>query len=194
MVGDQDAEAAIAQLTQKRFQCGPGEGEWKKVEYKPQWKVYQNLYDRDYVATIPALTRQVRVRVTAGDWLQIGQIGLRPATAANETTLPLAQEFGKRPVPFRYAPDALGGPLVGLAMQDKAWLWKTCVEPWKTLEAQGSGVMVGEWGVYNKTPHNVVLRWAEDCLANWQSGLGLGDVELPRVDGRAGQRAQRHPL
>ena len=28
--------------------------------------------------------------------------------------------------------------------------------------------MVGEWGVFNRTPHDVVLRWAEDCLANWQ--------------------------
>src|SRR5271157_1736953 len=59
------------------------------------------------------------------------------------------------------------GTLLG-PVQDKAWLWKTCIEPWKAAEDQGIGVMVGEWGVYNKTPHDVVLRWAEDCLANWQ--------------------------
>ena len=53
-------------------------------------------------------------------------------------------------------------------MQDRAWLWKQCIEPWKALERQGTGVMVGEWGVFNRTPHDVVLRWAEDCLANWQ--------------------------
>jgi endoglucanase len=57
---------------------------------------------------------------------------------------------------------------VGLGMQDKAWLWKTCIEPWKEAQAQGIGVMVGEWGAYNKTPHDVFLRWAEDCLSNWQ--------------------------
>ena len=28
--------------------------------------------------------------------------------------------------------------------------------------------MVGEWGAFNKTPHDVSLRWAEDCLSNWQ--------------------------
>ena len=28
--------------------------------------------------------------------------------------------------------------------------------------------MVGEWGAFNKTPHDVVLRWAEDCLSNWR--------------------------
>jgi endoglucanase len=53
-------------------------------------------------------------------------------------------------------------------MQDRAWLWKNCIEPWKEAESHGIGIMVGEWGVFNKTPHDVVLRWAEDCLRNWR--------------------------
>ena len=53
-------------------------------------------------------------------------------------------------------------------MQDRAWLWNKNIEPWKRAEAKGIGVMVGEWGCYNKTPHDVVLCWAEDCLANWK--------------------------
>jgi endoglucanase len=28
--------------------------------------------------------------------------------------------------------------------------------------------MVGEWGAFNKTPHDVMLRWAEDCRHNGQ--------------------------
>ena len=28
--------------------------------------------------------------------------------------------------------------------------------------------IVGEFGAYNKTPHDVVLAWLEDCLANWK--------------------------
>ncbi len=42
------------------------------------------------------------------------------------------------------------------------------MKPWQALEAQGVGVMVGEWGCYNKTPHDVALRWMEDCLQNWK--------------------------
>jgi endoglucanase len=53
-------------------------------------------------------------------------------------------------------------------MQDRDWLWKRSIEPWQKAERQGIGVMVGEWGVYKYTPHDVVLRWAEDCLANWK--------------------------
>ena len=53
-------------------------------------------------------------------------------------------------------------------MQDRDWLWNKNIVPWKQLESGGTGVMVGEWGAFNKTPHDVVLRWAEDYLANWQ--------------------------
>ena len=163
-------EADGKPVFRKQFRCGPGKGEWKKAEFKEEWHIYQNLFDRDYTATIPPGTRQLRVRVVDGDWLEIGQVGLRPAGRRRETTLALKQEWGKIPAPFRYAPD---GQFAGLAMQDRAWLWRNCIEPWKEAELQGIGIMVGEWGVYNKTPHDVVLRWAEDCLRNWhQAGWG----------------------
>ena len=161
-------EAGGRQVFSKEFKCGPGAGEWKRAEFKPQWGIYQNLFDRDYACSVPAATRQVRIRVTEGDWLEIGQIGLKPKDAAGESVLDLTLEFGKRPHAFRFAPAAAGGPFLGLPEQDRAWLWKQCIEPWKELEGQGMGVMVGEWGAFNRTPHDVVLRWAEDCLANWQ--------------------------
>ena len=56
-------EADGKQVFQKQFRCGPGKGEWKKAEFKKQWQIYQNLFDRDYTATIPAGSKQVRVRV-----------------------------------------------------------------------------------------------------------------------------------
>jgi endoglucanase len=59
-------------------------------------------------------------------------------------------------------------PLPRDGVQDRDWLWNKTIVPWRKLEAGGTGVMVGEWGAFNKTPHDVVLRWAEDCLSNWQ--------------------------
>jgi hypothetical protein len=163
------AEADGKPILEQKFQCGPGEGEWKKAEFKPEYNIYQNLYDRDYTAAIPAGTGQVRVRVADGDWLQIGEIGLRSETeGGKEATLQLKQDWAKPPEPIRYAPDQPGSPFLGIPMQDRAWLWKTCIEPWKEAQAQGVGVMVGEWGCHNKTPHDVFLRWAEDSLSNWQ--------------------------
>ena len=97
-------EADGKPILDKPLKCGPGAGEWKRAVYKPQWQIYQNLFDRDYPCSIPAGTRQVRVRVTEGDWLEIGQIGLKPAGACEETVVDLKQEFGLKPAPFRFAP------------------------------------------------------------------------------------------
>jgi hypothetical protein len=161
-------EADAKSIFEKEFKCGSGSGEWKQAVYKPQWGIYQNLFDRDYSCQIPAGTKQVRVRIAAGDWLEIGQIGLKPADANRETVVELKQDYGKATPPFRFDPAATGGPITGLPLQDRDWLWKRCIEPWENAERQGIGVMVGEWGVYKYTPHDVVLRWAEDCLANWK--------------------------
>lgn len=56
---------------------------------------------------------------------------------------------------------------------DRAWLKKTCIAPWQKLAARGVGVHVGEWGVFNKTPHDVVLGIARDYLELWnEAGWG----------------------
>lgn len=51
---------------------------------------------------------------------------------------------------------------------DRQSLSRDCIEPWKKLEAKGVGVHVGEWGAFNKTPHDVVLAWARDFLGLWK--------------------------
>lgn len=51
---------------------------------------------------------------------------------------------------------------------DRATLVRNRIEPWKALEKLGVGVHVGEWGAFNKTPHEVVLAWMRDCLELWQ--------------------------
>lgn len=66
------------------------------------------------------------------------------------------------------------------------------IAPWKKLAASGVGVHVGEWGAFNKTPHDVVLAWARDCLELWrEAGWGwalwnlrgvFGVVDSGRVD------------
>ena len=50
---------------------------------------------------------------------------------------------------------------------DRQWLQKS-IAPWQKLEFQGVGVMVGEWGVFSRTPHDVVLAWMHDALEVWK--------------------------
>lgn len=52
--------------------------------------------------------------------------------------------------------------------QDRQWLWDHYVVQWEAVKERHVGVMVGEWGVYNKTRHDVALRWMEDCLVNYR--------------------------
>jgi endoglucanase len=56
---------------------------------------------------------------------------------------------------------------------DKGWLRREFIQPWKKLQSRGVGVFVGEWGVYNKTPHEVALSWMKDHLELWkEAGWG----------------------
>ena len=61
----------------------------------------------------------------------------------------------------------------GDSLWNKEMLHKRMIAPWKKLEAQGIGVMVGEFGTFNRTPHKVTLAWLRDNLDLWkQAGWG----------------------
>ena len=63
----------------------------------------------------------------------------------------------------------------------RATIARELINPWKEFEAKGVGVMVGEFGVFNQTPHRFALSWMNDTLAEFKtSRLGLGLVELHR--------------
>ena len=56
---------------------------------------------------------------------------------------------------------------------DKAALKVKLIDSWKPLTDIGVQVHVGEWGCFNKTPHDVTLRWMEDILSLWkEAGWG----------------------
>jgi endoglucanase len=56
---------------------------------------------------------------------------------------------------------------------DKAALKAGLIDTWMPLVKKGVPVHVGEWGCYNKTPHDVVLAWMKDVLSLWKE-VGWG--------------------
>jgi endoglucanase len=42
------------------------------------------------------------------------------------------------------------------------------IQPWKDFEAKGVGVMVGEFGAHNMSPHRFVLSWMHDTLEEFK--------------------------
>lgn len=57
----------------------------------------------------------------------------------------------------------------GKTTWDRESMRRDQVAPWRELEVKGVGVMVGEFGAHNRTPHAVVIPWMRDSLAEWKS-------------------------
>jgi endoglucanase len=62
---------------------------------------------------------------------------------------------------------------------DRKRLEQELIGKWKPLVEKGVQVHVGEWGAFNKTPHDAVLKWMEDCLSIWKNaGWGFALWQL----------------
>ena len=149
------------------FKPGPGEGEWKQSVLVQQWNVYQNIYDKNYEVEIPARTGQVAIRAEGGDWLTLKEIALN--RDRGEAMVNLSAGWNQEVSNFRYD----GSTITGGTVRDRNWLKRTMIEPWQEAEKLGVGVMVGEFGAHQFTPHDVTLRWIADMLANWKE-VGWG--------------------
>ena len=57
------------------FVCGPGTGEWSKVVFQPEWKCYQNIYERDYEVAVPAGTKAPSARPLSSNSAPLGCSG-----------------------------------------------------------------------------------------------------------------------
>jgi len=156
----------------KKLAPGEGAGEWKKSVYMPEWKIYQNVYDKVYSAQLPAGTQRVEISIGEGDWLTFHKMEIAPLDGSAPAVLtPSGADWGVKQGTLFI--DALGNVTGGTGSMDKKFLWEKDILPWKALQAQRVGVMVGEWGSYNKTPHDVTLRWMKDCLENFkEAGFG----------------------
>ncbi len=161
----------------RAFTTGPaGKGEWKSSKHHEQWKTYQCAYDRDYEAKLPGGTRDITVANTNGTWISLSLITIEISDGQNtrSATLPLQNDWSAKPMPpVRFDPANAASAFSGVPMIDASTLWDKYVEPFVGLRDSGVGVIVGEFGCYNKTPHPIAMAWLEDCLKNWKrAGFG----------------------
>jgi len=155
----------------KSLVSGRGEGEWKKAVFNEKYKIYQNVFDKDYSVELSDTAKVVELSIGAGDWLTLSEIGIRPPNA-KESVLKLSGDFGIKPGTI-YLNEAGQPDNTNRTTREKDAALSAALQPWKQMNRQGVGVMVGEWGAYNETPHDVVLSWMEDCLGNWrEAGWG----------------------
>lgn len=173
------------------FLPGPGTGEWQTSTLRPEYKSYHAVYDRDYRIALPENVTRVDVRTVDGDWLTLAEIAVESGER-NWTLRPVETWGLKQAGIVRFDPADATQPLRAPAQLDRAWLRDTVYAPWRRAADEGFGVMIGEFGAYQFTPHAVVLRWMEDVLttardagwgwALWEFRGGFGVLDSRRTD------------
>lgn len=147
---------------------------------EPKGDLDEAIYSRVMTAAIDAIREADPERLIVVDGLRWGQKPIHSLADLN-----VAQSTrGYNPFQLsHYKASWVGGsdtwpvpewPMKrGDEVQDKQWIYDNYIVPWKEIEPKGVGVHVGEWGCYNKTPHNVALHWMKDCLSLWkEAGWG----------------------
>lgn len=161
-----------ATVYERRFQPGPGQGDWSEVVFNETWGTYQNLYLLDVLATLPAHTKRIEILNTTGDWMTFVEIGLTQSGSETEHILaPGNGTYGSRQdtivqynTSSAFTTDDPGGV---------EQLWEDKISRWAVFKKRGVGVMSGEWGAYKNTPHDITLAWTRDLLQ------AMKDADIP---------------
>ena len=169
------AEADGKRVFFKRFVPAPGDDAWEKIDERPgRTKEWGGKLKNPVRFKTPACKR-LAIRMEQGDWLEVKTIRF---TAAGKTA---AIQIGidwdcKSRKEARFAGfDAKPAfTLVdGIEYTGDMYLDECKNAIWKPVLDAGQFLMVGEFGVFNQTPHDVALRWMEDNLRRWKAkGLG----------------------
>jgi aryl-phospho-beta-D-glucosidase BglC (GH1 family) len=158
-----------AVVLDKAFISGPESKEGEKVVYVKEYNVYQNVLNQSESIVLSRAASRITISNGEGDWLTLDSVALQPAGTGATYVLPTSSDWGQKQVSLVFDPSRPGSsPWSGGEVIDREWLWQHDIVPWQGIEAQGVGVMVGEWGAFDKTPHDVVMRWMEDNLANFK--------------------------
>lgn len=163
-----DAGKVQKLLFDRLYQPGPGEGEWDTVIFKPEWKCYQNIYHKNETVEIPAGTAAIQLRVAEGDWASIEELAFQSEKTPSESALVCTVAWSE--APFSVTCSTKDNRIVwegGESAKNAQWHWDSYVKPWQEWEKIG-GVMVGEFGAFNQTPHDVVLAWMRSLMGNWK--------------------------
>ncbi len=154
----------------------------------PKMRSYEGYLEERYVEIVKALVAGIREedphRLIFADGIDIGQApvegivdlglvqstrGYMPKAVSHYTANWVPHdEFESHAVPAWPMKDDAG------TTWDRARLEREYVDRYRSLVARGVQIHVGEWGCFNRTPHDVTLAWMGDALAVWkEAGWGF---------------------
>ncbi len=147
------------EIYSKDFVCGPDPGEdWTQI-ISTEWG-YQNISGKDYSVTLPADGSRLTITNTNGDWMTFNRISVRSGIVMallvpGNTTWGSMQDTYKITAEGKIT-DAMGDPLIALG---------TLTNALDEAQAEGIPVMIQEFGVYNKTPHDITDAYLSDVVS-----------------------------
>lgn len=167
-------EADGQTLFSRHYRPAPKAPGWTNLIERAAGKEWAGELAEPIRIDVPACSR-LSMRMGRGDWLAVFAIEL--SAGGKTAVLPLRHAF---PVTRRHDMRFVGFDAVepfrladGTDYTGDMFLDDTTSAFWKPVLDAGQFVMVGETGVYNKTPHDVTLRWLEDNLRRWKAkGIG----------------------
>lgn len=159
-------------IDEYRLASGPGKGDWEKVVYNAEWGIYQNIFNREYRSNIPPGTTEIAIIPGEGDWLSLTHIRVAYPDGSSVRIQPTSMDWGLAPSPVQIHTNRTYS-VEESSQYNRDRLQRQLLDPWLELAKRGVGIMVGEWGVYYRTPHRVSLDWMQDNLALFrEAGLG----------------------
>ncbi len=158
------------------------------INEPPKMRSYEGYLEERYVEIVKGLVAGIREidpsRLIFADGMNIGQApvlgivdlgliqstrGYLPKAVSHYTANWVPRdEFESQALPTWPLKDDQG------QLWDRDRLKKEYIDRYATLIEKKVQVHVGEWGVFNKTPHAVALAWMEDSLSLWkEAGWGF---------------------
>jgi aryl-phospho-beta-D-glucosidase BglC (GH1 family) len=175
-----------AEIMSKDFLCTADQGEdWTQI-ISTQWG-YQNISGKDYSVTLPSDGSRLTITNTDGDWMTFNTITVRSG-ADKVVIVPANTSWGSMQDEYKITSegkitDVNGKPVTAMGNIRN------------TLETAGSEnipVMIQEFGVYNKTPHDVTAAYLTDVVtvfnenhvgyAMWNLIGTMGIINSERTD------------
>jgi aryl-phospho-beta-D-glucosidase BglC (GH1 family) len=147
------------EILKKEFICSDNLGEdWTQI-ISTEWG-YQNISGKDYSVTLPSDGGKLTITNTDGDWMTFNSLTIRSGIE-KVVIIPANTTWGSMQDTYKITSegkitDVDGNPVVALG---------SITASLETAKAENIPVMIQEFGVYNKTPHDVTAAYLSDVVA-----------------------------
>lgn len=170
----------------KRFVCGADLGtDFTKIN-KTEWG-YQNISNKDFSVVLTEATTKISIENIAGDWMILNSIAFKQGEKLTRYNLS-DDTWGKKQ--SSYVIDANGA--IKAADGSDLLPFDIYRKNVATAKANNIAFMVQEFGVYNKTPHEVAIGFLSDLTrfftdnnigwALWEFNGSFGILNSGRTD------------